>query len=130
MNAFQVLVVGVLAFLFAGSIVALYRGWSTRRESLIWCALCIIAAAAMLQPELTVRVAHALGIGRGADLVFYTAVVVMMVGFWMVYIRLRYLRRDITTLVRHLAILEARSGLSGSSGRKGPDPIHDRPPTA
>jgi hypothetical protein len=53
-------------------------------------------------------VAHLLGIGRGADLVSYCGIVAMLVGFWMVYIRLLRLRREVTLTVRRLAILEAQ----------------------
>jgi len=63
--------------------------------------------------------AHALGIGRGADLVFYCAVVIMMIGFWMVYVRLRGLRREMTMLVRHLAILEARKEYLSNESESG-----------
>ncbi|MEK7731822.1 MAG: DUF2304 family protein, partial [Planctomycetota bacterium] len=45
--------------------------------------------------------------GRGADLVLYCAVIVMLIGFFMVYARLRRLRRDLTLLSRHLAIRDA-----------------------
>ena len=110
MNFFQILILGVLVFLLGVNIVSVIRGWTTRRESLLVALICIVAAIATAWPETTVRVAHALGIGRGADLVFYCAVVVMMVGFWMVYIRLRHLRREITLLVRQIAIQDAEKG--------------------
>ncbi len=109
MNGLQLLILAVLALLFVASMTALFRGWSSRREGIVWCSLCGLAALATLWPQLTVKVAHALGIGRGADLVFYCAVVLMMIGFWMTYIRLRHLRRDMTLLVRHLALLEAQA---------------------
>jgi hypothetical protein len=108
MNFFQLLVLGGLAFLLLLNLISLMKGWTTRRESLIATMVCLVAAIATAWPQTTVRVANALGIGRGADLVFYCAVVVMMIGFWMVYIRLRQLRREITLLVRHIAIQEAQ----------------------
>lgn len=117
MNGLQVLILAVLGILFVASLTALLRGWSSRKEGFVWCALCVLAAAATLWPQLTVKAAHALGIGRGADLVFYCAVVVMMIGFWMTYIRLRHLRRDMTRLVRHLAILEAQSSPEQGAAR-------------
>jgi hypothetical protein len=54
----------------------------------------------------------------------------MGVGFWMVYIRLRQLRREITLLVRHLALLVAQ----GQMPKAGDKPEHanrgaDAPPT-
>jgi len=108
MNVFQVLVLGVLAFLLLVDLVALARGWLSRKEAVTWGGLCLAAAIAVYRPEMTAQIAHFLGIGRGADLVFYCAVVIMMVGFWMVYVRLRALRREMTLLVRHLAIMEAQ----------------------
>ena len=107
LNSFQILLVIVLALLLMGSVAAMLRGWATRREGTVWVVLCVAAAVATLWPKLTGRVADALGIGRGADLVFYCAVVVMMIGFWVTYMRLRFLRRELTLLVRHIAILQA-----------------------
>ena len=107
LNSFQILLLIVLGLLLTGSVVAMLRGWASRREGTVWMMLCVTAAVATLRPELTGRVADVLGIGRGADLVFYCAVVVMMIGFWVTYMRLRYLRRELTLLVRHLAILQA-----------------------
>ena len=107
LNSFQILLLVVLALLLVGSVAAMLRGWAARREGTVWVGLCMAAAVATVWPKLTGRVAEVLGIGRGADLVFYCAVVVMMVGFWVTYMRLRYLRRELTLLVRHIAILQA-----------------------
>lgn len=112
MNGYQIITVGFLGVLLCASLAAMLRGWATRREGVVWIGLCLAAIAATMYPELTVNIAHFLGIGRGADLVFYSAVVVMMAGFWMTYLRLRRLRRDVTLLVRHIAILEARGSVS------------------
>ena len=108
-NLFQLLAVAIVTGLFALSIVALARGWATRREGLLWATVWLATGVAIARPGLTVRVAQALGIGRGADLVLYCAVIVMLIGFFMVYARLRRLRRDLTILTRHLAIRDATS---------------------
>jgi hypothetical protein len=108
MTWFQLLILFVLALILSATLAASVFGWATRRETLIWSLICLLAATATVWPEeMTARVARPLGIGRGADLVFYCAVVVMLAGFWMIYIRLRHLRRQITLLVRQLAIQEA-----------------------
>ena len=107
LNSFQILLLIVLALLLGGSVTAMLRGWAGRREGAVWGMLCLTAAVATIWPKLTGRVADVLGIGRGADLVFYCAVVVMMIGFWATYMRLRFLRRELTLLVRHIAILQA-----------------------
>lgn len=109
MNLFQILSVAVVTGLLALSIVAMARGWATRREGLVWASVWLCTGIAIARPDLTVLVAGALGIGRGADLVLYCAVIVMLIGFFMVYARLRRLRRDLTLLSRHLAIRDAAS---------------------
>ena len=108
-SLFQILAVTVLGILLAATIAAVVRGSVSRREGLLGGLIWLAAGVAIAWPKVTVKVAHALGIGRGADLVLYCAVVVMLVGFLLVYARLRRLRREVTLLVRHLAIRDAVS---------------------
>jgi hypothetical protein len=108
MNTFQIVALIGLSLLILATLTASVRGWATRREALTWSLLFLAMAIGIAWPDVTVRVADAVGIGRGADLVFYCGVIVMIVGFWMVYIRLRLLRRQLTLLVRKLAIIEGQ----------------------
>ncbi len=130
LNSFQILLLIVLGLLLTGSVAAMLRGWASRREGTVWMVLCVTAAVATLWPELTGRVADVLGIGRGADLVFYCAVVVMMIGFWVTYMRLRYLRRELTLLVRHLAILQAEENRHPTDQRAAAPPPQRADPRA
>jgi len=107
MNLFQILATAMVTGLFCLSLAAMLRGWATRREGLAWAVVWLATGLAILQPDLTTVVAKSLGIHRGADLVLYCTVIVMLVGFFMVYARLRRLRRDVTLLTRHLALREA-----------------------
>ena len=72
----------------------------------------LAAGVAIVRPGLTRGVAKTLGIGRGADLVFYCAVVVMMIGFLMTYSRLRRIQRELTLVVRHIAKRDAAVNVS------------------
>ena len=107
MNLFQAFALLVIGCLLVVTVVAALRGWATRREGLIWLSVWLAASVAIIWPDVTGAVAKRLGIGRGADLVLYCVAVVMMIGFLMVYVRLRRLRREMTLLVRHLAIRDA-----------------------
>ncbi len=107
MSLFQILALLLVGLLFLLSILAMLRGWASRREGVMWALLWLAAAVAIIWPGVTRIVANALGIGRGTDLVLSCAVVMMMVGFLMTYVRLRRIRRDLTLLVRHLAIRDA-----------------------
>lgn len=107
---FQFIAVSVLAGLIILSLSAVVLGKMTKREGFVWTVVWLCGAAAVLKYELTIRIAHFLGIGRGADLLLYCSVVVMLVGFMVVYIRLRRLQREMTILVRHIAIQNANLG--------------------
>lgn len=126
MSLFQVFALSVVGCLFVASIIAMWRGWGTLRESLTWALVWLAAAVAIIWPGVTKMIANALGIGRGADLVLYCAVVVMMVGFLMVYVRLRRIRRELTLLVRHLAIRDAVINASPGAPEAGSN--SDQPP--
>ena len=120
MNGFQIIICALLPLLLAGSIVAARRKWFTRAACFLWCAVWVAAAAAVIWPEITSAIANVLGIGRGADLVSYGGIVAMLVGFWTLYVRLYRLRREITLLVRKLAILEARREYDLGTRASGP----------
>jgi hypothetical protein len=121
MNLFQIVFLVLAAGLFVGSLVAVARGWATRREGLISALIWLVAGMAVAWPDTTTRLARFVGLGRGVNLLLYCTVVVMMVGFFMIYIRLRRVRRELTLLVRHLAILEVQEGAELVEGRTSTD---------
>jgi hypothetical protein len=104
---FQTIGLTVAAILVAATIAAAAARAINRRAALAWIAVWIAAAVAIARPALTMTVAHFLGIGRGADLVFYCAILFMLIAFFYVYVRFKRLEREITTIVRHLAIRDA-----------------------
>lgn len=107
MTLFQILLLALTGLLFVATLIATIKGGVAHREGLIWCMVWLVAGFAVAVPGMTVVVARFLGIGRGADLILYCSVIVMLAGFLMVYTRLRALRRDLTRVVRELAILDA-----------------------
>ena len=107
MTPFQIVALTLIAILLVATVVSTFRGIATRREGVLWSSVWLAAGIAIAQPRIIAVVARALGIGRGADLLLYCAVVVMLIGFLMVYTRLRRLRRDMTLITRHLAIQNA-----------------------
>lgn len=121
MILFQWLSLPVLALAFLVDFARIFRvpGW--RRFYLFRAALWAAAAAAIADPALTSHVANAIGIGRGADLVFYLFVLAFVVVSLFFYAALNRLQRQITDLVRILAIRNANApvdSVSGSSPRE------------
>jgi hypothetical protein len=124
-SGFQLLGLGLLLGLLALTVRAGVRGRTTRRAAAAWSGLWISAAVAIAEPRTTVWLADLLGIGRGADLVLYCAVLGMGVGFFLVYARLRQIESGLTRIVRHAALrdaIPAESPESGPTPRGGPTP--------
>jgi len=111
LNTFQIVVGGILAAFVLLLVLGSIRNLISKRDGVIWSLVGLAALIAILQPGITTKIAAAFGIGRGADLVFYVAILLMFLGFWMTYMRLRHLRKEMTSLVRHIAILQAEDGV-------------------
>ena len=115
MKLVQVLLAIPIAVLIALTLRTAARGQMRRRITVFWLTLWSIAALALFWPEGTVMAAQLLGIGRGADLVLYLAVLLGLAGFFYIYTRFRRLDQQITQLVRTLALK---------------DPLQPQPPPA
>ncbi|MCX7012511.1 MAG: DUF2304 domain-containing protein [Candidatus Sumerlaeota bacterium] len=79
-------------------------------DRLVGLALFIAGLLFVLFPNLTYCLAGWLGVGRGADVVFYFAIVAFL--FFIILIRAHLLEqeRQITELTRAIAMLTAREG--------------------
>lgn len=110
MSWFQIIVVPLALTMCLRSLVLLLRS-SGRYARMMQAMLAIIwgaAAVFVYRPEWTSTIARHLGIERGADLVLYGLVLVFLGFVAMVYYRICDLRRDITQIVRHIAVTQAR----------------------
>ncbi|HUR11453.1 MAG TPA: DUF2304 domain-containing protein [Flavitalea sp.] len=69
--------------------------------------LVITAVVFILHPDLTNRIAAKLGVGRGADLVFYTSIMLFWFLILKLYARLRQLEQHFTEYIRKDALENA-----------------------
>lgn len=100
-----------LAVLIIGLVILRYRqGRIGTLTFLLWFFLWVGAAVVILFPNSTVGVAHFLGIGRGADLVLYLGAILILYLIFRVFVRLEQMDRNMTKIVRTLALRDA--GLS------------------
>lgn len=104
------IVIALIFILFAASrAIARYRDGSlTKTGLIIWLLIWCAAGLVVWMPDITMKVASALGIGRGADLAVYGAVIVLYYLVFRMYIFQNKAQQDITRLVRTLAIKEAK----------------------
>lgn len=102
---------GIKLLLITGVLFIAVYFYVRLRNSLfdLFLLLLFISAAIffILFPESSNRVAHQLGVGRGADLVFYTSILIFWFVILKLYGRIRKLEQIITTLLRKQTLDEA-----------------------
>ncbi len=107
MTVFQVVFLTILSGVILSELWGLWKGAGNWRVSLVRLVIWTAAAVAIAKPGLTQIVAHAAGIDRGADLVSYLFALSFLATSFYYYSRYVRLQRQVTEIVRHLAILEA-----------------------
>lgn len=107
MTTFQIVTLPLLAIMVLATAVQIARRHLSPRFGFLWLALWIGAAVSIANPEILVRIAHYLGIGRGADLVLYLSVIFGFGAFFITYLRFRRVDEQLTKIVRHMAIRDA-----------------------
>ncbi|HEY0708379.1 MAG TPA: DUF2304 domain-containing protein [Polyangia bacterium] len=92
-------------------IVGVYgaRGWrSSRIVALGLIGTSAIGACLVWAPEISNQIAEFMGVGRGADLIFYTYITVSFLMILNLSLKLRHQHEITTRLVRYLAVRDAR----------------------
>lgn len=109
MTLFQLMGLGAAGLMALLTATAMARRPSRRVPLLPWLGLWLLAAMAFAVPDATTRFARLLGIGRGADVVLYCAVLGGLLVAFRLSMAQRRLERELTVLVRELAVQGARA---------------------
>lgn len=121
MNAFQIILVSVLGTAMLAVAALLARGSVGRIVGALWIAVFAAGVVFAVEPNWTTAIAHRLGISRGTDLLLYLLVLVVLYGFLVIYLKLRRVRRELTLLVRELAIRQAERDAGDAAPRDAKD---------
>lgn len=73
-------------------------------EGILWGFIWILAVVFLIYPQLTGYIAEFLGVGRGVDAITYLSLALLFYLVYKLYARIDKLERDITKIVRELAI--------------------------
>lgn len=119
MTVFQSLAIAMIALLLVREAVDIARGRRPYRFRLLRASMWFSAGIAIAFPNLIQVVAGFLGIGRGADVVLYSFVLAFLATAFFLYAQLLRQQQQITQLVRHLAIREARHSTSDPPPSEG-----------
>jgi hypothetical protein len=106
MNGIKILLITGVAF------IAVYFFLRLRNSIFDIILLLLLIAAAVvfiLFPGITNQLAVWLGVGRGADLVFYISIIIFWFVILKLYARIRKLEQVVTTIVRKEALDKAKN---------------------
>ena len=106
----QILFVAVLVFL----VVYIFLLRTAHTDRFVYLALALIGILFVLAPDLSTDIAHTLGIGRGVDLVIYTFILTGLFYSVTITSELKRLNRQMTALVRQIALDNPRLGKTNS----------------
>lgn len=109
MNGIKILLITGVAFI---AVYFFIRLRNSLFDLLLLLSLIATAIVFILFPETTNTLAHKLGVGRGADLVFYTSIIIFWFVILKLYARIRKLEQIITQVVRKDAIEEADKSIN------------------
>lgn len=73
-------------------------------QFVLWVVVWVGAAVVVLKPNLTSQLAAFVGIGRGADLVVYATMAVLVFAVFRLMARLEKMNKEITVLTRAVAL--------------------------
>jgi hypothetical protein len=114
----------LIAALIAAGVAHLKSFGSRLVSRAVTLAFVLLGVAFVIQPELTNRLAHMVGVGRGADLVLYALFPASVSLFLHLYRRHRRLEEKLTSLARAVALHNARR-FGGPAASPSVDPGHD-----
>ena len=110
-----VMVLAISLYMFKANLGAKQTAW--RRLGILGFALA--AVIAVIFPEITTRIARFVGVGRGADLLLYLLVVLVLYNMLVQAKQRNAAERRLTKVAREVAINQAIIGRNGQSSLSG-----------
>lgn len=97
--------VTLLALITLFGVVRRFRAGALGRVGLIfWLLLWLTIGTLVWVPQITNRIASFLGVGRGADAIFYVSIVALFYTIFRLYGKLENLEHQLSDLVKRIAL--------------------------
>lgn len=107
MTIIQIFISVFALFAISRVVIQFRKGGLTIGLMLFWATFWLAAIGITLSPQTTDIFAKFVGVGRGADFIIYVSLVVIFYLIFRVYIKIESVEKDITKLVRKLALEES-----------------------
>ncbi len=106
----QLIILLFIAFVLSRMFKKLKKKELTKREFIWWFIFWIIVGIVTISPKLADLVAKYLGVESGSNLAVYISILVLFYLIFRMMVKIDKLDRDITKIVRNVAINEAEKG--------------------
>ncbi len=104
LTAIQILLLSFILF----SLSRVYLRWSEKvlstKTAFFWFLIWLAAFVGVILPATTTKIAALFGVGRGVDVIVYISLALLFYLVFRIYVMIEDFRREITFLVRHLAL--------------------------
>ena len=110
MQVIQTLIIIFAIFAIVRAFLSFRKGRLPIPWLLFWFVFWIIAGVVAILPQTTDIAARIVGVGRGADFVVYLALMALFYLIFRLFVKIEGLERDITKLVRTLALKDIDEG--------------------
>lgn len=100
----QILLAAFMCGMLVRLVIRLRKGRMGRGQFAVWFAIWAVGLVATMLQSYTPVLAHAVGIGRGVDMIIYASLTIIFYFLFRVSLALERLDRDITRLVRAQAL--------------------------
>lgn len=101
------IVISIFIIFAASRVYLRFKDGSVGRFSIIfWLILWSGVAFFTWWPKFSDIIATSVGVGRGVDALVYISVVALFYAIFRIYIKLEFIEREITSLVRNIALKE------------------------
>ena len=104
MSVIQILLILFAAFALGKAVARFRRGALPLGHLALWAAFWIGVIVVVIRPETSSAVARFLGVGRGADVVVYLALVAAFYLLFKMFARVEEIERQLTKIVREAAL--------------------------
>jgi hypothetical protein len=103
----KVLLLAFFLFSLSRAVLRFRDGHINARELVAICLFWMAASVVVVWPTVTTLLANLLGVARGTDAILYLTVAALCYLAFRTYIRIRDVEKQLTELVRRLALFEA-----------------------
>ena len=110
MSIIQFLLVVFALFAITKTFRQFKNGKLTLAFLFLWIAFWMIVGVVVVLPQTTDTLARFVGVGRGVDAIMYISIIALFYFVFRLLVRIEEVEREITKLVRTLAIHEKETG--------------------